>query len=141
MKLFWITLALAASLTCVVYSAHADEPATVLVTGANRGIGLEFARQLALQGHTVIGTARNPGQAEELRALGVRIEQLDVTDAASVTALAERLADTPIDLLINNAGIFDRTDTSLEKIDFEPEKMEGEAVKGRKIPSFSKQSK
>ena len=79
---------------------------TVLVTGANRGLGLEFARQLHEGGAEVIGTARNPEAAAELRALGVRVEQLDVADAASVAALAERLGDLALDALINNAGIF-----------------------------------
>jgi NAD(P)-dependent dehydrogenase (short-subunit alcohol dehydrogenase family) len=79
---------------------------TVVVTGANRGIGLEFARQLSEAGANVIGTARTPDEATELKALGVRVEQLDVTDPASVAALAQSLGDTPIDALLNNAGIF-----------------------------------
>jgi NAD(P)-dependent dehydrogenase (short-subunit alcohol dehydrogenase family) len=83
---------------------------TVLVTGANRGLGLEFARQYAASGWQVIATARAPENAAELAALRdrnarVRVEQLDVTDAASVRALAERLKGQPIDLLINNAGV------------------------------------
>lgn len=78
---------------------------TVLVTGANRGIGLEFARQFSEAGATVIGTARRPDAANDLRDLGVRIEQLDVTDADSVAALAEAIGDDSIDVLINNAGI------------------------------------
>ena len=57
---------------------------TVVITGANRGIGLEFARQLHEAGATVIGTARKPAAADELNALGVRVEQLDVTDPESV---------------------------------------------------------
>jgi NAD(P)-dependent dehydrogenase (short-subunit alcohol dehydrogenase family) len=79
---------------------------TVLVTGANRGLGLEFARQLHSAGATVIGTARNPAEATELAATGARVVQLDVADAASVAALAEELAGEPIDALLNNAGIF-----------------------------------
>ena len=78
---------------------------TVLVTGANRGIGLEFVRQLKALGYEVIGTARLPDKADDLSAMDVRIEQLDVTDSASVDALADRLKGVKIDLLINNAGI------------------------------------
>ena len=78
---------------------------TTVVTGANRGIGLEFARQLSARGGAVVGTARRPTEAEALRALGVRVEPLDVADDASVAAFAKRLAGDPVDALINNAGI------------------------------------
>lgn len=86
-------------------TAPAPEKGTVLVTGANRGLGLEFARQFRAAGWTVIGTARTPAEAETLRQLGARVEPLDVTDAESVAALAQSLEGTPVDLLINNAGI------------------------------------
>jgi NAD(P)-dependent dehydrogenase (short-subunit alcohol dehydrogenase family) len=81
----------------------------VLVTGANRGIGLELVRQYASDGWRVIATCRDPQDAEELNALAsavedVRIEPLDLTDAASIEQLADRLAGTAIDVLINNAG-------------------------------------
>jgi NAD(P)-dependent dehydrogenase (short-subunit alcohol dehydrogenase family) len=78
---------------------------TVLITGANRGLGLEFARQYAKAGWTVIGTARNPDTAAELNQLAAKVMQLDVTDPASVDRLAQELSGTAIDLLINNAGI------------------------------------
>jgi NAD(P)-dependent dehydrogenase (short-subunit alcohol dehydrogenase family) len=86
---------------------------TVLITGANRGLGLEFARQYTAAGWQVIGTVREPDQAKELKAIGatdeaqgsVIIVQLDVADPKSVTAMAEALKHQPIDLLINNAGI------------------------------------
>lgn len=93
--------------------------ATVLVTGANRGIGLEFAKQLKAGGFQVIATARKPAEATELRALGVRVEQLDVTDSASVTALSARLEGLPIDLLINNAGISGHNAPSFAATDFD----------------------
>jgi NAD(P)-dependent dehydrogenase (short-subunit alcohol dehydrogenase family) len=84
-------------------------PGTLLITGANRGLGLEFARQYAARGWTVIATARNPGEAAELRELAkskpVTIERLDVLDRAAISALAARYESVPIDLLINNAGI------------------------------------
>jgi NAD(P)-dependent dehydrogenase (short-subunit alcohol dehydrogenase family) len=91
---------------------------TVLITGANRGLGLEFARQYAEAGWKVIGTARRPDAATELKALGVRVKQLDVTVQESVDRLAADLGTTPIDLLINNAGIFPMA-ANLADIDFD----------------------
>lgn len=87
-----------------------DYVPTVLVTGANKGIGLELAKQYAAHGARVIATARNPAGASELRALAaanarITVEQLDVTDHAAVDALAAKYAASPIDILINNAGI------------------------------------
>ena len=81
----------------------------MLITGTNRGIGLEFVRQYAEAGWTVIGTARDPARATELQALAakhkdVSIATLDVADPASIAALAARLKGRPIDVLINNAG-------------------------------------
>ena len=78
---------------------------THVVTAANRGLGLEFARQLVKRGERVIATARFPEEATELHALDVQIEPLDVSDAESIAALASRLEGVPIDVLINNAGI------------------------------------
>jgi len=117
MKRFLITI-LALAATTLGGLAIADESRTVLVTGANRGIGLEYARQFSARGYKVIGTARDPGDAKELSAVAARVEQLDVADAASVAALARRLEGVPIDILVNNAGIFDRADTSIDKVDF-----------------------
>jgi NAD(P)-dependent dehydrogenase (short-subunit alcohol dehydrogenase family) len=85
--------------------AAGTDTRTVLITGANRGIGLEFARQYSKAGWTVISTARDPETAAELNQLAAKVVQLDVTDAASVERLAQDLAGTAIDLLINNAGI------------------------------------
>jgi NAD(P)-dependent dehydrogenase (short-subunit alcohol dehydrogenase family) len=90
-------------------SAGANSP-TVLITGANRGLGFEFARQYSAAGWNVIATARNPAGAEDLQALaaefpGITIEQLDVLDLDMIDALAEKYADQPIDVLLNNAGI------------------------------------
>lgn len=76
---------------------------TVLVTGANRGIGLEFARQYSADGWDVIATARQPGDADELNRLGVRVEQLDLRDLDAVTGFGERLHGR-LDLLVANAG-------------------------------------
>ena len=91
---------------------------TVLITGSNRGIGLEFARQYTEAGWNVIATCRKPEKAEELQTVAdandnIVIEQLDVTDYARMDELATQYKDTPIDVLLNNAGIF----TDLEKQD------------------------
>ncbi|MGH9367327.1 MAG: SDR family oxidoreductase [Thermoanaerobaculia bacterium] len=78
---------------------------TVVVTGANRGLGLELARQLSGRGDLVIATVRRPDAARELRNLPVAVEPLDVADAGSVDAFASRLVGRPIDVLIHNAAI------------------------------------
>jgi NAD(P)-dependent dehydrogenase (short-subunit alcohol dehydrogenase family) len=87
--------------------AAGTAPRVVLITGANRGLGLEFSRQFSEAGWTVFATAREPDKAEDLHKLGERVHvlQLDVTEAASVAAMAKSLESQPIDLLINNAGV------------------------------------
>ncbi|WP_094514686.1 SDR family oxidoreductase [Synechococcus sp. MW101C3] len=88
--------------------------ATFLVTGANRGIGTEYCRQLKARGDTVIAACRTT--SAELAALGVRIEQdVDITSEAAVAGLLQRLDGLAIDGLIHNAGILERT--SLEDLD------------------------
>ena len=79
--------------------------ATWLITGASRGIGLELTRQVQFRGNTVIATCRDPKSNRELRDLDIAVKKLDVLDGASVQALAESLNGTPIDVLVNNAGI------------------------------------
>lgn len=91
---------------------------TYLITGANRGIGLELAKQLTARGDKVICTVRDLSTIEDLKALGVRVESLEVSEPASIKMLGERLADQPIDVLINNAGISSEWGKSLE--DLEP---------------------
>ncbi len=84
---------------------------TTFVTGSSRGIGLEFVRQYAANGAEVIATCRAPDEAHDLQDIAktsdgrVLIDQLDVTDAASVNALAQKYLGKPIDILINNAGV------------------------------------
>lgn len=83
---------------------------TVLITGANRGIGLEFVRQFAERGWNIIATTRTPIEADELNALAagnsqIVIEQLDVTDHTRIDWLADIYKDQPIDILLSNAGI------------------------------------
>ncbi len=77
---------------------------TILITGCNRGIGLQLASQLSARGDTVIGVCRNP--SDELSALGIQlITGIDVADGDSVATLKKELGDTRLDVLINNAGI------------------------------------
>jgi NAD(P)-dependent dehydrogenase (short-subunit alcohol dehydrogenase family) len=84
---------------------------TVLVTGANRGLGLEFARQYAADGWRVFAGCRSPRDAGELEELAsgsggrIRVFELDVTHADSVRAAAAELKGQALDLLINNAGV------------------------------------
>jgi NAD(P)-dependent dehydrogenase (short-subunit alcohol dehydrogenase family) len=85
--------------------------ATVMITGANSGIGLEFAKQYAAEGWTVIATHRRAEPPKTLTDLvakypKVRIESLDVTNLDQANALAAKLAGVPIDVLINNAGVY-----------------------------------
>jgi NAD(P)-dependent dehydrogenase (short-subunit alcohol dehydrogenase family) len=85
---------------------------TVFITGANRGLGLELARQYVAQGDVVHACCRRPGGAAELKALeksnraNLHVHALDVTRTEAVQRLAGALAETPIDVLINNAGVF-----------------------------------
>jgi len=96
---------------------------TVLITGANRGIGLEFARQYAAEGADVIACCRAPDKAEALSALakttGLRVMALDVTSPKSVAALKTALAGRPIDIVINNAGVGGPRNEAKGTIDFD----------------------
>ena len=90
--------------------------ATVCITGASRGIGLELARQFRDRGEDVVAACRKA--TEELKDLGVEIvEGVDVTDDGSVKRLGEALGDRTIDILINNAGVL--SDESLSDLDFD----------------------
>lgn len=90
--------------------------AIYLVTGANRGIGYEYCRQLKERGDVVIAVCRSA--SDELKELGLRVEDgIDITSDASIANLHDRLAETPIDVLINNAGISKRV--TLEDLEFD----------------------
>ena len=81
---------------------------TALITGANRGLGLEFARQFTADGWDVIGTCRDPREAGELAEIpGVRIEALDMTDMPGLTSFGERLEGVDLNLFIANAGLME----------------------------------
>jgi NAD(P)-dependent dehydrogenase (short-subunit alcohol dehydrogenase family) len=104
-------LAVIVSLAALVAAPGSSLAATVLITGANSGIGLELAREYADQGWTVIATHRRSSVPESLAALtarhrNVRVEHLDVTSASDLAALVTKLDGEPIDVLINNAGIY-----------------------------------
>jgi len=89
---------------------------TVCITGANRGIGLELARQYTERGETVIAVCRQP--SSELEDLGVEVvDGVDVSDPDGVGRLAESIGERPIDVLINNAGILSKE--SLDDLDFD----------------------
>ena len=96
---------------------------TVLVTGANRGIGLEFVRQYAAEGAAVIACCRRPNEAAALGELAqssggrVRILPLDVADEESIATLKAGLGEEPIDILVNNAGVGGPREQSAGKID------------------------
>jgi NAD(P)-dependent dehydrogenase (short-subunit alcohol dehydrogenase family) len=85
---------------------------SILITGANRGLGLEFTRQGAAAGWRVFACCRNPGEAESLKAIAadakerVSLHRLDVKDFSQIESLARDLRDEPIDILLNNAGIY-----------------------------------
>lgn len=98
-----------------------DKPAyTVLLTGANRGIGLEFVKQYAADGWSVIACCREPDSARDLKSLAqaydIEVIALDVGDFAQIDKVAQQLRDRKIDVLINNAGIY--PESSLGDVDY-----------------------
>lgn len=99
--------------------------ATVLITGANRGLGLEFCRQYAAEGWNVIACSRNPDDALDLNTLAgrrpnIQLETLDVSEFEQIDALSQKLADSCIDVLINNAGIYaDNKNNGFGRLDYQ----------------------
>ena len=103
-----------------------DYVPTVFITGANRGLGLGFTQQYLARGWNVIASCRKPEKAEVLNELAkqygslLTIEQLDVVDFDRVDALAEKYADTPVDILLLNAGISGGNDKQMfTKMEFD----------------------
>lgn len=95
--------------------------ATVLVTGTNRGLGLEFVRHFLERSDTVIATCRDSGSATELQALAagnenLRLMNLDVSDEHSMAGFAAELKDTAIDVFINNAGVYGPRDANFGNV-------------------------
>lgn len=92
---------------------------TVLITGANRGLGLEFTRQYLAEGASVIAACRDPGRATALRALkgALEILPLDVGSATSIQALGVALGNRPIDVLLLNAAVHLQKDCTLASLD------------------------
>jgi NAD(P)-dependent dehydrogenase (short-subunit alcohol dehydrogenase family) len=79
---------------------------TILITGAGRGLGLEFARQYAADGWRVLATVRDPGKGQTVSAAGAEVYVCDVADLTSVNRLESTLKGVSIDVLLNNAGIY-----------------------------------
>lgn len=104
-----VTTGMFFALLCLMTNAGAD---TVMITGSNSGIGLEFAREYAAMGWTVIATHRRsttPKTLADLKAKygdRIHIKNLDVTNLEQARALQEKLKDVPIDVLLNNAGVY-----------------------------------
>jgi NAD(P)-dependent dehydrogenase (short-subunit alcohol dehydrogenase family) len=78
---------------------------TVVITGANRGLGLELAKVFAARGDTVIGGCRTPAAADELQALTRHVHAVDTGDERSIAEFVTAIGDRPVDVLVNNAGL------------------------------------
>lgn len=98
---------------------------TVLITGANRGLGLEFTRQYLAERYAVIAACRNPGAAQALHELegtargALNVIEVDVADTASVKRAAAHVATPTVDILVNCAGIFGTGGNTIDSLDYD----------------------
>ena len=109
------------ALTDVAVAGLEPGKPTLLITGANRGIGLEFVRQYSALDWNIIATARDPKKARELQALAdadpnIVIEALDITDHTRIEWLADIYADQPIDILLSNAGLTPKYASAYQRV-------------------------
>jgi NAD(P)-dependent dehydrogenase (short-subunit alcohol dehydrogenase family) len=103
---------------------HAKQQKYILITGANRGIGLEFARQYRDSGHYVFATCRNPDTATELQDLFQgrntgSIHALDIANTNQIRSLADELLGQPLDIIVSNAGIYGPSNTDIGSEDMD----------------------
>jgi len=119
-------------------AAFKADASTVLITGANRGIGLELARQYAAKGWNVIATTRRPIDdkgTDELKAIqkehpNLVIERVDVTDSAMIRSVQAKYKDQPLDVLINNAAAVETTfQADLAKVNIPYDKIDFDAAR------------
>jgi NAD(P)-dependent dehydrogenase (short-subunit alcohol dehydrogenase family) len=113
---------LATFLTSTAWAGLDPAKPTVLITGSNRGIGLQFVQQYMDRGWNIIATTRKPDESTELQAFAADydqlvIEQLDVTDFERLTELQASYADQPIDVLLSNAGITPKYKSAFKKVE------------------------
>ena len=95
---------------------------TIIVTGANRGIGLELVKQYCNRNYQVIGTYRDETTSGELISMSrnldnLKVHSLDVCSDQSLEDFSSKLGDTPVDIFINNAGVYGPRDSSFSNVD------------------------
>src|SRR5204863_5015567 len=111
------------AVAAIAHALREDHMSDVLITGANRGIGLELTKQYAAEGDRVLAFCRSPQSAKALHELAsesggrVAVHQMDVGDEKSIKAAVASIGNRPLDILINNAGIRGGEKQSLEETD------------------------
>ena len=99
--------------------AFSNDKQTILITGANRGIGLALAEKFKNEGYNVIATTRKMEKAKALSKLGVQVEILDITNQQSVNTLRDKLKNQQIDILLNNAGVGGHSTREFKDLDID----------------------